>query len=310
MRSPAGGSTSAPTTTTSMPSCRTGQLIWKASSQERFGGRGTFYSTPAAAYGRVYIGRPTKVYSFGRRAGASAGRSRRSGYVYGSPAIWNKLVLVGSFSKRSSRSTRDRRHQVAVPGERADLRLRHRPRERRLLLDAEGAYIRAGREAREQVWSFPDGKYSPLVAGPERVYLVGYTRLYGLVPAGLGHSVALRACPRRLPELDAEQEVDFGRYWRAIAARWWFPSSASSSAWSSATSSRSGRTRPPTRRRRSSISASRSPRTAQRPSQLADDARLVSNLVTSSTTRRGSREGRPEGGPAAATTSPRSRCSA
>ena len=35
---------------------------------------------------------------------------------------------------------------------------------------------------RQAVWSFPDGKYSPVVAGPERVYLTGYTRLYGLVP--------------------------------------------------------------------------------------------------------------------------------
>jgi capsular polysaccharide biosynthesis protein len=26
---------------------------------------------------------------------------------------------------------------------------------------------------------------------------------------------------RPAPELDAEQEIDFGRYWRAIAARWW-----------------------------------------------------------------------------------------
>ncbi len=25
------------------------------------------------------------------------------------------------------------------------------------------------------------------------------------------------------PDLDAEQEVDFGRYWRTIAARWWLP---------------------------------------------------------------------------------------
>lgn len=25
------------------------------------------------------------------------------------------------------------------------------------------------------------------------------------------------------PDVDAEQEVDFGRYWRAIAARWWLP---------------------------------------------------------------------------------------
>jgi hypothetical protein len=26
---------------------------------------------------------------------------------------------------------------------------------------------------------------------------------------------------RPLPDLDAEQEVDFGRYWRALVARWW-----------------------------------------------------------------------------------------
>jgi capsular polysaccharide biosynthesis protein len=30
--------------------------------------------------------------------------------------------------------------------------------------------------------------------------------------------------PRQpVPDLDAEQEVDFGRYWRLIAARWWLP---------------------------------------------------------------------------------------
>jgi capsular polysaccharide biosynthesis protein len=33
------------------------------------------------------------------------------------------------------------------------------------------------------------------------------------------------ADPQRGPaaDLDAEQEVDFGRYWRAIASRWWLP---------------------------------------------------------------------------------------
>jgi uncharacterized protein involved in exopolysaccharide biosynthesis len=29
--------------------------------------------------------------------------------------------------------------------------------------------------------------------------------------------------PRREPDLDAEQEVDVGRYWRALQARWWLP---------------------------------------------------------------------------------------
>jgi hypothetical protein len=28
---------------------------------------------------------------------------------------------------------------------------------------------------------------------------------------------------RAIPELDAEQEVDFGRYWRALVTRWWLP---------------------------------------------------------------------------------------
>jgi hypothetical protein len=34
----------------------------------------------------------------------------------------------------------------------------------------------------------------------------------------------MSAAPQRPPEdVDAEQEVDFGRYWRAIAVRWWLP---------------------------------------------------------------------------------------
>jgi hypothetical protein len=31
-------------------------------------------------------------------------------------------------------------------------------------------------------WSFPDGEYSPVVSDGVRVYLTGYTALYGLVP--------------------------------------------------------------------------------------------------------------------------------
>src|SRR3954447_16842870 len=31
------------------------------------------------------------------------------------------------------------------------------------------------------------------------------------------------ATPAPPPDLDAEQEVDFGRYWRLIATRWWLP---------------------------------------------------------------------------------------
>ena len=34
------------------------------------------------------------------------------------------------------------------------------------------------------VWRFPDGEYSPVIADRERLYLTGFTSLYGLAPAG------------------------------------------------------------------------------------------------------------------------------
>jgi outer membrane protein assembly factor BamB len=38
--------------------------------------------------------------------------------------------------------------------------------------------VRTGRLA----WRFPDGEYSPVIADRERLYLTGFTSLYGLVP--------------------------------------------------------------------------------------------------------------------------------
>ncbi|HKP18575.1 MAG TPA: PQQ-binding-like beta-propeller repeat protein [Gaiellaceae bacterium] len=162
---------------------RTGRLLWRGSSQDRLGGRGTFYSTPAAAYGRVYIGSTDgKVYSFGATTGEVRWSQSTGGYVYGSPAIWNKHVFVGSYSGRFyslDAATGDVAWQFEANGPISgsatvlgDLVYFSTLKERTYALDAATG---------KQVWSFPDGKYSPLVAGPERVYLTGYTRLYGMV---------------------------------------------------------------------------------------------------------------------------------
>jgi outer membrane protein assembly factor BamB len=163
---------------------RTGRLIWRGSAQERLGGRGTFYSTPAAAYGRVYIGSTDgKVYSFGAATGQVRWSQSTGGYVYGSPAVWDKRILVGSYSGRFyslDAATGDIQWQFKANGPISGsatvlggLVYFSTLKGRTYALDP-----RTGR----QVWSFADGKYSPVVAGPERVYLVGYTRLYGLVP--------------------------------------------------------------------------------------------------------------------------------
>ena len=43
------------------------------------------------------------------------------------------------------------------------------------------------------------------------------------MPAWPAPKRELSSTPAPPPDLDAEQEVDFGRYWRLIAQRWWLP---------------------------------------------------------------------------------------
>ena len=78
----------------------TGKEVWRGSAQTRFGSfsLGTFYSTPAVAYGRVYIGNTDgKVYSYGATTGDLVWSHSTGGYVYSSPAVWDERVYVGSY---------------------------------------------------------------------------------------------------------------------------------------------------------------------------------------------------------------------
>jgi outer membrane protein assembly factor BamB len=161
---------------------RTGRRIWRSSSQTRLAGLGNFYSTPAVAYGRVYLGSTDgKVYSFGATSGKLRWSQDTGGYVYASPAVWRRRILVGSYSGRFyalDAATGDVRWRFDANGP-----ISGSPtvldgvvyfatlKERTYALDA-----RNGR----QLWTFPDGKYSPAVADDERLYLVGYARVYGL----------------------------------------------------------------------------------------------------------------------------------
>ncbi|HSC92975.1 MAG TPA: PQQ-binding-like beta-propeller repeat protein [Gaiellaceae bacterium] len=162
---------------------RTGKLLWKAQAQRRLGKRGTFYSTPAVAYGRVYVGSTDgKVYSFGAASGKLRWSHDTGGYVYSSPAVWRRLVFAGSYDE----------HLYAFDAATGDVRWKFRAngeisgsptvvggivyfatlKERTYALDA-----RTGR----RLWSYPDGKYTPVVADAERLYLVGHARVYGMV---------------------------------------------------------------------------------------------------------------------------------
>ena len=163
---------------------RTGKRVWDAGAQERLGSRGTFYSTPAVAYGRVYVGSTDgKVYSFGAQSGEVRWSHDTGDFVYSSPAVWQRRVFVGSYSGEFyafDAATGDVEWSFRANGP-----ISGSPTvmngvvyfatldERTYALDA-----RTG----EQIWTYPDGKYTPVVADRERVYLVGYARVYGMDP--------------------------------------------------------------------------------------------------------------------------------
>ena len=163
---------------------RTGQLIWRASAQARLGPTGTFYATPAVAYGRVYIGSTDhKVYSYGATTGELRWSHTTGSYVYSSPAVWRLRVYIGSHDG----------HLYSFDAATGDVRWS---------FDAHGVisgsptvidgvvYFSTARNRTyalnavtgKLLWHFPDGQYTPVVADSKKLYLVGHTRLFALLP--------------------------------------------------------------------------------------------------------------------------------
>jgi outer membrane protein assembly factor BamB len=161
-----------------------GREVWSA------GPGGSFYSTPAVAYGRVYLGNTSgAVYAFWANTGASAWSASTGAYVYASPAVANvrglgPTVYIGSYDGnlyaydadsggvRWSHSAGGRIDGSAtVLGNvvyYSDLGLNH----------TAGLNLRTG----HQVFSFPDGEFTPVITDGKAVFLIGYSKIYQMLP--------------------------------------------------------------------------------------------------------------------------------
>lgn len=162
-----------------------GRQIWSS------GGSGTFYSTPAVAFGRVYIGSTGgEVYALWAATGAPAWSASTGGYVYASPAVADvpglgPTVYIGSYDGNfyayDALSGAVRWSHPA--GGRIDgsaTVLGHVVYYSDLGTDTTaGLDLRTGR----QLFSFPDGEFSPVITDGKAVFLIGYSTVYQMLPA-------------------------------------------------------------------------------------------------------------------------------
>jgi outer membrane protein assembly factor BamB len=161
-----------------------GREIWSVSAGD------TVYSTPAIAFGRVYIGTTGgAVSAFWANSGARAWSSSTGSYVYSSAAVTSvpgmgPTVYIGSYdgvmraydalsgSVRWSHSAGGRIDGSAtILGNvvyYSDLGTN----------TTAGLDLRTGR----QVFSFPDGEFSPVITDGKAVFLVGYSTIYQMLP--------------------------------------------------------------------------------------------------------------------------------
>jgi outer membrane protein assembly factor BamB len=82
---------------------RAGRRIWISSSEGALLGSGTFYSTPAVFYGRVFLGNTDgRVYAYDAATGKLDWAVQTGAYVYASPAVTNApglgpMIYLGSY---------------------------------------------------------------------------------------------------------------------------------------------------------------------------------------------------------------------
>jgi outer membrane protein assembly factor BamB len=182
-----------------------GRQVWAVGTDgAHFGfGSGQFYSSPAVAFGRVYLGNTDgRVYSFGARTGALAWATGTGAYVYASPSVADPpglgpTVYVGSYDA----------NMYAFNAQSGAIRWRHPAGGKIsgsstviggvLYYSDLGTKTTAGLDAAtgHQVFAYPHGAFTPVIADFHAIYLDGYSVVYQLLPGRRAASSARR--PKR-----------------------------------------------------------------------------------------------------------------
>ena len=163
----------------------TGRRLWRASGDPRLLGRGRSTRRPRPPTAASTSARPTaRSTRSARRAASASGRTARAASSTARPRSGSSSSSPARTATRSTRSTRR-------PATRAGRFKANGPISGSATvingvvyfatLEEDGRTRSTARTGR-LLWSFADGRYTPVVADKEHLYLVGYARLYAFAP--------------------------------------------------------------------------------------------------------------------------------
>ncbi len=170
---------------------KTGEIKWQSDGLgSSFGRAGSFYSTPAVAYGRVYLGsNDGRVYSFDKNTGALAWTHSTGGWVYSGPSVAQvpgtpPTVYIGSFDGNVyalNAKTGDSRWTFPMGGRVIGSLSVIGRTVYAATFDGTTTYGLSAKSGRK-VFEFHTGAYMPGVSDGEKLYLVGYSSIHALKP--------------------------------------------------------------------------------------------------------------------------------
>lgn len=168
-----------------------GEIKWQTQALgPGLGQPGSFYSTPAVAYGRVYIGNnDSRVYSFDSETGELAWTYSTGDYVYSGPTVAKvpgtpPTVYIGSFDG----------NVYALDAKSGEARWTHDMGGRVIgslsvigrsvyasTFDGTNTYGLSAKNGSRK-FEFHTGAYMPAVSDGEMLYLVGYSSIHAMKP--------------------------------------------------------------------------------------------------------------------------------
>jgi outer membrane protein assembly factor BamB len=169
---------------------RDGHRLWRSGSGGALLGSGTFYSTAAVVYGRVYLGNTDgRVYAYDQYSGKLDWAVQTGAYVYASPAVANApnvgpTIYLGSYDGTF----------YALGAQSGHIRWQHRVGGRisgsativgRTVYFADlGEHRTIGMDIStgQVVYRNSSGAFDPVITDGHNIYLTGYSTLEALQP--------------------------------------------------------------------------------------------------------------------------------